>query len=112
MPGINSLSSPSLLPPPARRGRVEMHEDTAEDGRTALPPSRFDRITIAMHWLSLLLIAVLFATAWSRALAEDAATAGALLSLHRAAGILLWLLTAARLAWRFTAGARPQLVAA
>src|SRR5436309_669817 len=89
-----------------------MPEDTAEDGRTAPPPDRFDPITIAIHWLSLLLIALLFATAWSRGLAEDGATAGALLSLHRAAGLLLWMLTVARIGWRFTAGARPQLIAA
>ena len=68
--------------------------------------TRFDRTTIALHWLSLALIVLLFGSAWTRSLAEDAASADALLALHRAAGVLLWALTLGRIGWRLTRGAR------
>jgi cytochrome b561 len=77
----------------------------AGDGAEA---ERFDRLTIALHWLALLLLVALFASAWARSLAEDAATAGRLLALHRACGLLLWALTVARIAWRVTRADRPQ----
>ena len=71
--------------------------------------ARFDRTTIALHWLALLLIALLFGTAWTRSFAEDAASADGLLALHRTAGVLLWVLTLARIGWRLTGGARVRL---
>jgi len=77
---------------------------TSHDERDA---ERFDALSIALHWLTLLLLIILFATAWLRGFAEDVATAGLLLALHRSAGMLLWALTVARIAWRLTRGARP-----
>jgi cytochrome b561 len=82
-----------------------LHDRTLPDGPDVL---RFDALTIALHWLALVLLAALFATAWGRSLAEDAATAGLLLALHRACGVLLWMLTVARIAWRLTSGAAPS----
>lgn len=73
--------------------------------------ARFDGATIAIHWITLLLIAALFASAWARALAEGGGQAAFLLWAHRSLGILVWLLTAARLAWRWTGGAHPPLPA-
>jgi cytochrome b561 len=71
--------------------------------------ARFDGTTIALHWLALLLVVLLFGTAWTRSFAEDAASADRLLALHRAAGVLLWVLTLARIGWRLTGGARVRL---
>ncbi|HEX4738871.1 MAG TPA: cytochrome b/b6 domain-containing protein [Allosphingosinicella sp.] len=70
---------------------------------------RFDGTTIAIHWITLLLIVAVFATAWAHAAAEGGAQAAALLAAHRSLGLLIWLLTIARLGWRWTRGSHPPL---
>jgi cytochrome b561 len=86
----------------------------APDLTTAAPdvpaaPGRFDAVSIALHWASLLLILGLFASAWSQGLASDRDQAAALLTLHRSTGVALWALVVLRLAWRFSRGRRPAL---
>jgi cytochrome b561 len=84
-----------------------MQDDQATRGSEG--EGRYDRLTIAIHWTTLLLIAALFATAWLRAAAESGAQAELLLATHRSIGLLLWLLTALRLVWRWTAASHPPL---
>lgn len=59
---------------------------------------RFDQVSIAFHWLTVLLVAGQFATAWL--LAGGGEGAAGLLTLHRSTGVATWLVVAARLAWR------------
>jgi superoxide oxidase len=62
---------------------------------------RFDRTSIMLHWLTVLLIVVQFASAWAHeAAGHHSGTAVALLSLHRTAGVLTWFVVVARLVWR------------
>lgn len=70
---------------------------------------RFDRVTMSIHWITLALIAILFASAWMRGMAEGGEQAATLLFAHRSAGVLLWGLTVARLVWRYSWGRHPAL---
>src|SRR5579862_18425 len=71
--------------------------------------ARFDDVSIWFHWTTLLLIVAMFATAFARERAGDGDSAAFLLTLHRSLGILLWLITLARLGWKALAGRSPPL---
>jgi cytochrome b561 len=58
---------------------------------------RFDQISIALHWLTLELIAAQFATAWLLNLLGELQQ---LLLVHRSIGILTWIVVVVRLIWR------------
>jgi cytochrome b561 len=73
--------------------------------------ARFDDVSQGLHWLSVLLIGALFASAWSLRLARDGGAAGQILTLHRSVGVSLWIVALARLAWRLTFAVRPPLPA-
>lgn len=63
--------------------------------------SRFDQTSIMLHWLTVLLIVVQFASIWTREAVDHHSPLGmALLSLHRNAGVLTWFTAVARLVWR------------
>jgi cytochrome b561 len=63
---------------------------------------RFDQISIALHWLTVLSIIVLFASAWSReAVGHDTRLASALMTAHRTTGVVTWLIEWVRLVWRY-----------
>ncbi len=64
------------------------------------PP--YDALTIGLHWTTLALVVAQFATALSIDHAPDADTAHLLLTTHRSAGVVLWVVVALRLIWRFT----------
>src|SRR5512138_1480990 len=66
------------------------------------PP--FDRLTIGLHWGTVLLVLVLFASAWLHAFAETLRSdfIPVLLKIHRSSGVTIWVVTALRLAWRLT----------
>ena len=70
---------------------------------------RFDSLTIAMHWSTLLLLLLIFAAAWTFGRATDAATAENALLVHRSAGLLLWGLTLFRLGWKHSFGRTAAL---
>lgn len=70
---------------------------------------RFDSLTIAIHWSTLLLVLMVFAAAWTFGRATDAATAGNALLVHRSAGVLLWALTLFRLGWKHSLGRTAAL---
>jgi superoxide oxidase len=65
---------------------------------------RFDSLTIAMHWATLLLLVVIFVAALTFGRASDAATAEGALLVHRSTGVLLWALTLVRLGWKHSFG--------
>jgi cytochrome b561 len=59
---------------------------------------RFDRVSVALHWLTVLLVVWQFATI--RLLHLNFGHEPLLLALHRSAGMLALLVMVARLAWR------------
>ncbi|MGZ3375610.1 MAG: cytochrome b [Phenylobacterium sp.] len=76
------------------------------DIQVAAPPrlaraskaGRFDQVSIALHWLTLLLVAAQFTTAWLVSAGGDGAAG--LLTVHRSTGVIVWLTVAGRLLWR------------
>ena len=58
------------------------------EGRDDLARDRFDRITIAIHWTTMLLIVAMFATAWLRESLSGEAAAPPL-AVHHSIGLLL-----------------------
>ena len=81
--------------------------------RAVEPPAatRCDDVSIGLHWTTVVLVAAMFASAWSIGLARDAAAAAGLLTIHRSVGVTLWLLAIARLSWRLRFAVRPSLPA-
>ena len=64
-------------------------------------PGRFDQISIALHWITVLLILVQFTSAWlHEAVDENGSLAAAILATHRASGLLTWIVVSVRLVWR------------
>ena len=62
---------------------------------------RFDDVSITLHWLTVLLIVALFASAWAReAVDHDTRLASALMTVHRTTGVVTWIVGWARLVWR------------
>ena len=62
---------------------------------------RFHRISIALHWVTVLLILVQFTSAWLHEAAdENGRLAAAILATHRASGMLTWIVVLVRLVWR------------
>jgi cytochrome b561 len=60
----------------------------------------FDPAIRFLHWLTLLLVAVIFGLAYSIDFASSGEEAIALTQLHRSFGMTLWILTLGRLVWR------------
>ena len=79
------------------------------DGVGAREPERFDAVTILVHWLTLAMVIAQFATAWLHGQASGGGQAAQVLLIHRSDGVLLWVLTLARLAWRATHGRKVPL---
>jgi cytochrome b561 len=62
---------------------------------------RFDQMSIALHWMTVLLILVQFTSAWlHEAVDENSSLAAAILATHRALGMLTWIVVSLRLVWR------------
>jgi len=75
------------------RDETEIRLDPQDD--------RFDRTSIMLHWVTVLLITIQFASIWAReAISHQSDLAALLLSLHRAMGLLTWTVVAAGLIWR------------
>ena len=63
--------------------------------------ARFDQTSIALHWLTVLLLVAQFASAWLReAVDHETGFAMVLLTMHRTTGGLTWIVVVARLVWR------------
>ena len=77
--------------------------ESAEAGAIAVTPGddRFDRISIGLHWLTVLLIVIQFASAWLReSVDHNSPIAVSLLMAHLDSGVLVWVVAVARLIWR------------
>src|ERR1700751_3019689 len=72
---------------------------------------RHDRVSMSLHWLTLVLLIVLFGSIWAREHAGGD-KAALLLTLHRSAGVLVWLVPLGRLVWKSSAAVAPPLPAA
>jgi superoxide oxidase len=90
-----------------------MSEDIVGEGwwQTKAHPKagRFDRISIALHWSTVALVAAQFATAWL-ANANGGEPAQFMLA-HRSIGILTWTVVVLRLMWRWTFAHLPPFPA-
>jgi len=73
---------------------------------------RFDQLSITLHWLTVLLIIVLFASAWAReAVDHDTRLASALMTAHRTTGVVTWIVGWVRLVWRYKLAYLPPFPA-
>lgn len=70
-------------------------------------PDRYGAVAIAIHWISALLILVMFVSGLRAANAVDPAAKVALLRAHAAIGVSVLVLTLARIAWWFWADTKP-----
>jgi superoxide oxidase len=69
--------------------------------QVAARDGRFDHVSIALHWLTVLLIIIQFASVWAiEAAGEKSALEATLLSLHMTTGALTWCVVVVRLIWR------------
>ena len=59
---------------------------------------RFDQTSIALHWLTAVIVAAQLVMGW--ALSHGGDEIPALLTAHRSIGIAIWIIVAARLVWR------------
>ena len=69
-------------------------------------PDRYGLVAIALHWLSALIIIVLLVVGVAAANVTDPAVSTRLLRIHAPLGVLVLILTIARIAWRL-ADVRP-----
>jgi cytochrome b561 len=75
----------------------------SENAAYGSPPGdgRFDQVSIALHWLTVLLIVVQYGSLWLHEAAHHASNfAAATLSVHRSMGMVTWLVAVVRLVWR------------
>jgi len=80
-------------------GKLEATTDA-----TLEPPDdsdRFDRVSMALHWLTVLLIVIQFSSVWLLKIVDEKSAIGlAILGTHRGSGVLVWVIGLARLLWR------------
>jgi superoxide oxidase len=69
------------------------------------PP--FDGVTIAFHWVTVLIVLAIFASAWMHSQSHDHAFKAILLQIHTSLGVTIWVATALRLVWRSTNAKLP-----
>jgi cytochrome b561 len=63
-------------------------------------PRHYDRVLRAIHWLTLLLIAGIYAAAWTAHSGLAGDWCRPVMQLHRSMGVSVWALTVFRLVWR------------
>jgi len=78
---------------------LELAKDAAIESESS--DDRFDQVSIALHWLTVLLIVIQFSTAWLQETVDHGSgLTMTLLALHRNAGVLVWIVGVCRLVWR------------
>jgi len=82
-------------------------EHSATQPANAPEPARppFDRTTVTLHWLSVLLVLSIVGTGLLYVEVQERSWAPSLLWAHRSFGLIVWIMTLVRLTWRLT-GAR------
>lgn len=70
--------------------------------------TRWSSLSIALHWLTVLLLVVGVGAVWWRELIEARGERALLLDLHRWAGLAIVLLSGIRLSWRLIGPPRPD----
>ncbi len=81
----------------------------ATDGVSVIESDRYTRIAIALHWAIAVLFAVNFLTGFFRE-SFGAGAVRTIMGIHKPTGLLIFLLTLVRIAWRM--GHRPPLLPA
>jgi cytochrome b561 len=80
-------------------------------GADGVPPAKertsFDGVSIAFHWLTVLLVLSLITTAVWHAQSHDDVLRVLLLRIHRSLGVTVWFTTVSRLIWRMTHAQLP-----
>jgi cytochrome b561 len=79
----------------------------AARARTGTRRPSFDSVTIAFHWLTVLIVLAMFATAWLHSQSHDDAHKAVLLQTHRSLGVTIWVATVLRFVWRLTNAKMP-----
>lgn len=81
-----------------------MTELNEQAGRRAVGLEYYDRLTLALHWLTVLLVVLLFGTSlvWNYVTPRDRTWRPLLESTHVSLGILFAILIIARVVWRLT----------
>jgi cytochrome b561 len=91
-------------------GDIEIRSDRPA-GKADAPRPPFDRITIGIHWVTVLIVLALFSSAWLHAYSHDGVHKALLLQIHRSLGVTIWMITIMRLLWRLTHAALPPFPA-
>lgn len=73
----------------------------------AIKRRSFDRVSIAFHWLTVILVLGLITTAVWHAQSHDDVLRVLLLRIHRSLGVTVWFTTVSRLIWRMTQAQLP-----
>jgi superoxide oxidase len=86
--------------------------DPSHDSSTERSPSvdkrtSFDGVTLAFHWVTVVLVLGLFTTAIWHAYSHDDVLRVLLLRIHRSLGVTVWTTTVLRLVWRKTNAKLP-----
>jgi superoxide oxidase len=74
--------------------------------KTVTDGARFSRLSIAVHWFSVLIVLAAFALGWARDLLEESGWDDVALMVHRQLGVTVMVLLLVRLAVRFMT--KPQ----
>jgi superoxide oxidase len=77
--------------------------ETTTEATFELPDDsdRFDRVSMVLHWLTVVLIVIQFSSVWSLRIVDEKSALGfAILNTHQSSGVLVWVIGLARLLWR------------
>jgi cytochrome b561 len=91
------------LTPSNQLERVDMTKNSESAEAVAVPQGgdRFDQTSIVLHWLTVVLIVIQFASAWLReSVDHNGPIAASLFATHLNSGVLVWVVGVARLVWR------------
>jgi cytochrome b561 len=86
---------------------MSLHTEIRGTAKLTAPADRYDRILMAVHWLTLLLIAAVYGAVWASHAAGSREQSALLVQLHRSMGLTILALTLFRLAWRWNALTPP-----
>jgi superoxide oxidase len=109
---METASSPGQ-PGSRKQGLEPWHHGVTGHAPISRQRPPFDRITRLLHWTTAFLVLAMFATAWLHAFAEEQQSGFTpfLLQTHRSLGVIVWSVTAVRLAWRLTGARLPPFPA-